>query len=75
MDDFLLFWMDELLICSNTEEEHLKHIQLVFEKLSRSWDEITFFKSKKECLGHLVSGKGISLLKQKVKAIRLITHN
>ena len=30
--DFLVFWMDDLLVYSQTEEEHLKHIQLVFEK-------------------------------------------
>ena len=27
----LAFWMDNLLICSQTEEEHLKHLELVFE--------------------------------------------
>ena len=32
-DDFLLFWMDDLLIYSWTEEEHLKHIHLVFESV------------------------------------------
>ena len=30
--DFLVFWMYDLLIYSQTEEEHLKHVQLVFEK-------------------------------------------
>ena len=29
---FVVFWMDELLIYSQTTEEHLKHIQLVFEE-------------------------------------------
>ena len=44
------------------EEEHLKHIQLVFEifweagiKLKMS--KCKFFKSDKEYLGHLGSGK------------------
>ena len=30
LDDFLVFWMDDLLIYSQTEE-HLKNLQLVFE--------------------------------------------
>ena len=30
---FLVFWIDDLLIYSETEDEHLKHIHLVFEKL------------------------------------------
>ena len=32
LDDFLVFWMDDLLIYSKTDEEYLKHIQLIFEK-------------------------------------------
>ena len=33
LDTFLGFWTDNVLIYSRTEQEHLKHIQLVFEKL------------------------------------------
>ena len=32
LDDFLVFWMKDLLLYSQTEEHHLKHILLVFEK-------------------------------------------
>ena len=32
LDEFLVFWMDDLLIYSQTEEECLKHLELVFEK-------------------------------------------
>ena len=32
LDDFLVSWMDNLLIYSKTKEEHLKHLQLVFKK-------------------------------------------
>ena len=32
LDDFLVFWMDYLLIYSQTKEVHLKYQQLVFEK-------------------------------------------
>ena len=31
LDNILVFWMDDL-IYSQTEEEHLEHIWLVFEK-------------------------------------------
>ena len=31
-DEFLVFWVDNLLIYSQTEE-HLKHLELAFEKL------------------------------------------
>ena len=36
LDDFLVFWMDDLFIYSQTEEEHLKHLQLVFEKFRKA---------------------------------------
>ena len=32
LDEFLVFWIDEILIYSQTEEQHLKHLELVFEK-------------------------------------------
>ena len=32
-DDFLVFWMEHLLIYRQTEEEHLKHLESGFEKL------------------------------------------
>ena len=32
LDQFLVFWIDDLLIYSQTEEEHLKYLELAFEK-------------------------------------------
>ena len=32
LDEFLVFWVDDLLIYSQTEEEHPKHLELVLEK-------------------------------------------
>ena len=29
LDEFLVFWMDNLLIYTQIEKEHLKHLQLV----------------------------------------------
>ena len=59
---------------SQTEEEHLKYIQLVFEKIQEvgitlKMSKCKFLKSEIEYLGHLISGKGISPMKHKVKAI------
>ena len=33
LDEFWVFWMDSLLIYSQTEEEHLKHLELFFGKI------------------------------------------
>ena len=64
--------MDDLIIHSQTEEEHLKHRQLVFKKfweagIKLKMSKCKFFKSEIEHLGHLVSGKGIFLMKLKMK--------
>ena len=32
LDKFLVFWMDNLLIYSQMEKKHLKHLELVFKK-------------------------------------------
>ena len=66
--------MKDLLIYNKTEEEHLKHLELVFEKfkvagIKLKMSECKFFKNKIEYLGHLVSGQGMSPMKQKIKTI------
>ena len=35
MDEVMVFWMDELSIYDQTEEEHFKHIELDFKSLER----------------------------------------
>ena len=65
--------MDDLLIYSQTEEEHLKHLQLVFEKfreagIALKMSKCEFFKNKIEYVGHLVSDQRISPMRQKIKA-------
>ena len=67
--------MDDLIIYGQTDDGYLKHIQLVFEKLLEAgiklkMSKCKFFKSQIEYLGHLVSGQGISPMKQKVQAIK-----
>ena len=32
LDEFLVVWMDDLLIYSQTKEEHIKHLELFLEK-------------------------------------------
>ena len=72
-DNVLVFWMDDLLIYSQTEDEHLKHLQLVFEKFREAGIKCTmskckFFKNKIEYLGHFVWSSNIPM-RQKIKAI------
>ena len=59
--------LDNLLIYSQAEEEHLKYLQLVFEKFRKA--VMQFFKNEIEYLRDLVSGQGISPMRQRIKAI------
>ena len=74
MEDFVLFYVDDLLIYSEMAEEHLKHLKMVFQKFQESGlklklSKCAFFKSQIKYLGHLISSKGISLLPDKIQAI------
>ena len=44
LENILVFWMDDLLIYSQTEEEHLKHIQLVFKMFQGAGIKLKMFK-------------------------------
>ena len=41
---FLVFWMEDLLIYCQTEEEHLKYLELVFEKFREACIKIKMSK-------------------------------
>ena len=40
LDEFLVFCMDDLLIHSQTDKEHLKHLQLVFETFRENGENL-----------------------------------
>ena len=57
-------YIDDILIFSSTEEEHLKHIEQVLKilwehKLYAKLKKCEFFKDQVEYLGYIVSAKGI----------------
>ena len=65
LDEFPIFWVDDLLVYSQTKEEHLKHLELVFEKFREARIKLKmlkfeFFKNEIVYLGHLLPGQGIS---------------
>ena len=71
---FTLAYLDDVIICSETAEQHLKHIQIVLTrlkqaKLFRKKSKCLFFKQELHYLGHLLTTKGIKPQSEKVKAI------
>ena len=72
---FAYAYIDDVLIASNSKEEHLEHLRLVFERLTTygvviNPNKCLFGAPELDFLGHHISNKGITPLPSKVDAIR-----
>ena len=77
--DFVMAYLDDIIIFSQTPEEHLKHIEIIFQKLKVAGlklkeSKCDFFKSEIHYLGHLISDKGIQPLPEKLDTIQNMPH-
>ena len=76
--DFAMVYLDDIIF-SRTLEEHLKHIEIIFQKLKAAGlklkeSKCDFFKREIHYLGHLISDKGIQPLPEKLDTIRNMPH-
>ena len=74
LDQFVLVFLDDILIFSRTLEEHLAHIRAVLdhlrsEKLYGRLKKCDFFRTEVEYLGFDVGAEGIKPSLSKVEAI------
>ena len=68
-------YLDDIIIFSQNELQHLEHLQIVFSHL---WEAVLkmkcskcdFFKSEIHYLGHLISPEGINPLPNKLDSIK-----
>ena len=72
---FAMTYLDDIIIFSNSEEEHLAHIEEIFRRLEAAdlkmkRSKCDFFKKHIHYLGHLISADGIRPLKDKLDTIR-----
>ena len=72
--DFIKIYLDDILILSNTFEEHIEHIKLAFERvkqynLKMRMDKCYFAVQKIQYLGHIITPKGIQPSTKKLKDI------
>ena len=63
--NFAMGYLDDIIIFSKTEEEHLQHLEEIFEWLQKC----SFFKQHIQYLGHLISNEGIQPLPEKLESI------
>ena len=74
LDRFVICMLDDILIYSNSPEEHAEHLRLVLallrqHKLYAKSTKCEFGVPRLEFLGHVVSGEGISTCPKKIKAV------
>lgn len=74
---FLIVYLDDIIVFSDTFDEHLEHLEIVFKKLQ----EANFYLNAKKCqvcqdrinyLGHVVSSRGIETNSEKTDALNAI---
>ena len=73
--DFCLVYLDDILIFSQNEEEHRKHLEEVLslvqkEKLYCKLSKCSFLQKELEYLGHIVSSDGIKVNPKKIEAVK-----
>lgn len=72
---FVYAYIDDLLVASDSAEEHERHLRLLFERLREfgvvvNPNKCVFGRSELEFLGHRINRDGVSPLPDKVDAIR-----
>jgi hypothetical protein len=73
-DDFVVVYIDDILVYSNSVEEHVEHLQKVFQRLKENklyakFDKCEFGVSEVDFLGHRITQEGLKMDNRKVKAI------
>jgi hypothetical protein len=74
INTFVLVYLDDVLIFSNSLDEHLKHLSIVLSLLAEKQlilrlPKCHIGKSELDYLGHLVSSKGLQPSEKKVQAV------
>ena len=72
---FAMGYLDDIIIFSSNELEHLKHLEEIFTRLERfglkmKREKCDFFKKQIQYLGHLITEEGFTPLPEKLESIR-----
>ena len=72
--NFAMGYLDDIIIYSRSEKEHLEHLEELFTRLKTArlklkLEKCCFFKKHIQYLGHLISAEGIQPLPEKLESI------
>ena len=72
--NFTMGYLDDIIIYSRSEQEHLEHLEEIFIRLKAAGlklklEKCCFFKKHIQYLGHLISADGIQPLPEKLESI------
>ena len=71
LDDFVIVFLDDILIYSKTLDDHYRHLRLVLQvlrqkKLYAKASKCEFFTNEIEFLGHIINERGIKWNRQRL---------
>src|ERR1700680_1182957 len=74
LDDFVIVFLDDVLVYSRSKEEHDKHLRIVLEtlrenKLYAKLSKCEFYSKEISFLGHVINEYGIKMEPSKVDAV------
>ncbi|GJW87467.1 putative reverse transcriptase domain-containing protein [Tanacetum coccineum] len=75
LDKFVIVFIDNIFIYSNTQEEHVEHLRLVLrllkkEKLYAKFSKCEFRLREVQFLGQVINGDGIHIDPSKIEAVK-----
>src|SRR4051812_49076216 len=74
LDQFVVVYLDDILIYSKNEEEHAEHLRLILEKLREyklyaKYSKCELWLPEVTYLGHVISKDGIAVTPERIQAI------
>jgi len=74
LDDFVIVYLDEIIIFSETLDEHVRHVKKVLDTMQREnlyvkMSKCEFGKTALVYLGHIVGGRQLKIDPSKIEVI------